>query len=65
MEGENENRYRNIPELKNRKTKEEAVSFYAQHNVRETLENLLNAMFPDKPEDIYGYMVSIIVKYRE
>ena len=63
MADENENRYRGIPELKNRKLKEEAVSFYAQHNVRETLENLLNAMFPDKPGDVYGYMVRLSTGY--
>lgn len=60
MEAESEKqRYRGVPELKNRQLKEEAVSFYAQHNVRETLENLLNAMFPEKPGDVYGFMVSM------
>lgn len=46
-----------IPELKNRKLKEKAVAFYAQHNVPATIEKLLNGMFLAAPSDVYGYMV--------
>lgn len=46
-----------IPELKNRKLKEKAVAFYAQHNVPTTIEKLLNGMFLAAPSDVYGYMV--------
>ena len=46
-----------IPELKNRKLKEKAVAFYAQHNVPATIEKLLNGMFLAAPPDVYGYMV--------
>lgn len=36
---------------------EKAVAFYAQHNVSQTLEKLLNQMFVAAPNDVYGYMV--------
>ena len=52
--------YRGVPD-KNAKQKEEAVAFYAQHNVTGALETLLNDMFLDNPEDVYGYMVSAII----
>ena len=45
------------PELKNRKLKEKAVAFYAQHNVPAAIEKLLNGMFLAAPSDVYGYMV--------
>jgi len=47
-----------VPELKNRKLKEKAVAFYAQHNVPAAIEKLLNGMFLAAPSDVYGYMVS-------
>lgn len=43
-----------------RNLKEEAIAFYTKHNVTEVLENLLNTMFLDSPQDIYGYMVGEI-----
>ena len=43
------------------KLKEEAVAFYDQHNVTEALETLLNRMFLENPEDVYGYMVGLII----
>lgn len=43
--------------------KDEAVAFYAQNNVTEALEALLNTMYGDKPVDIYGYMVRSIYIY--
>ncbi len=48
------------PEVQRSKLKEEAVAFYAQHNVTDALETLLNRMFLEKPQDVYGYMVSSI-----
>lgn len=45
-----------VPELKQSKQKEQAVAFYAQHNVTGALETLLNTMYLEAPEDVYGYM---------
>lgn len=44
-------------DLKQRNLKEEAITFYTEHNVTGVLEKLLNTMFLDSPQDIYGYMV--------
>lgn len=38
---------------------EKAIAFYAQHNVSQTLEKLLNQMFVAAPKDVYGYMVRL------
>lgn len=48
---------RGLPELRQRKQKEQAVAFYKQHNVTGALEKLLNSMFLDIPTDVFGYMV--------
>ena len=47
-----------MPELSQRRLKEQVVSFYAQNNVMGSLEKLLNTMYLDKPADVHGYMVS-------
>ena len=49
---------RGLPELHQRKLKEQVVDFYTKHNVTGVLEKLLNTMYLDSPDDIYGYMVS-------
>lgn len=41
-----------------RKLKEQAKLFYSQHNVTPVLEKLLNKLFVENPDDVYGYMVS-------
>ena len=46
-----------IPELRNKKLKERALAFYAEHNVTGAIEKLLNEMFLAAPTDVYGYMV--------
>ena len=51
-----------ISDLNQSKLKQQAISFYSQHNVTDALEKLLNSMFMDEPEDVYGYMVGW-VKY--
>ena len=40
-----------------RRLKEQAKLFYSQHNVTPVLEKLLNKLFIEKPDDVYGYMV--------
>ena len=37
--------------------KQQAVKYYNEHGVPKCLEDLLNKMFLDNPDDIYGYMV--------
>lgn len=37
--------------------KRQAVAYYSENKVPEHVEKLLNDMFKEKPEDIYGYMV--------
>ena len=37
--------------------KRRAVNYYNKNNVPKCLESLLNTMFLEEPEDIYGYMV--------
>lgn len=39
--------------------KQRAVRYYKNNQVSEKLETLLNTMFVDDPQDIYGYMVNI------
>lgn len=52
---------RGFPEVKNRKLKEQAIAFYSQHNVTQTLEKLLNELFLVAPQDVYGYMVGYYI----
>ena len=54
---QDQGRFRGFPGLKSRKIKEQAVAFYDEHNITGALETLLNKMFLDEPEDVYGYMV--------
>lgn len=51
-------RGRVFPELRHRQLKEQAIAFYSEHKVSESLETLLNEMFLSAPVDVYGYMVS-------
>lgn len=37
--------------------KQRAVKYYNENGVPKCLEGLLNKMFLDHPDDIYGYMV--------
>jgi len=37
--------------------KRQAVAYYNENKVPEYLEKLLNDMFKEKPDDIFGYMV--------
>ena len=41
-----------------REMKQQAVAYFNSNQVPKQLEDLLNRMFTEKPEDIYGYMVS-------
>ena len=41
-----------------RELKEKAVEYYSQHDATGALEKLLNKMYIDSPEDMYGYMVN-------
>jgi len=36
--------------------KREAVHYYNENQIPKEIENLLNAMFENRPEDLYGYM---------
>lgn len=54
-----ESSVKRFPEVRNRKLKEQAIVFFSQHNVTETLEKLLNELFLAAPNDVYGYMVSL------
>ena len=38
-------------------TKQQAVKYYNEYGIPKCLEDLLNKMFLDNPNDIYGYMV--------
>lgn len=42
--------------------KREAVSYFNQNKVPEHIEKLLNDMFKEKPDDIFGYMVIFDIK---
>ena len=37
--------------------KRQAVQYYNENQVPKQLESLLNAMFFERPQDLYGYMV--------
>ena len=62
MQQHEHRKFKGVPELKQSKQKEQAVAFYAQHNVTGALETLLNTMYLEAPEDVYGYMVSNLLK---
>ena len=38
--------------------KRQAVAYFNENRVPEHVEALLNDMFKEKPQDIFGYMVS-------
>lgn len=38
--------------------KQRAVKYYNDNGVPKCLESLLNSMFLDEPDDVYGYMVN-------
>ncbi len=44
--------------MKYKAEKVQAVLFYQQNKIPQTLEALLNKMYKEKPDDLYGYMVS-------
>lgn len=48
-------------EERRRKLSEKAIAFYAQHNVTDTVEKLLNQLYVAAPSDVYGYMVRHIM----
>ena len=62
MQQHEHRQFKGVPELKQSEQKEQAVAFYAQHNVTGALETLLNTMYLEAPEDVYGYMVSNLLK---
>ncbi len=37
--------------------REEAMEFYEKNGVPQKMEEILNAMFYDKPKDVYGHLV--------
>ena len=39
--------------------KEKAIAYYKDNGVPEKMEQILNAMFFDNPEDVYGHLVSV------
>lgn len=39
--------------------KREAVAFFNKNEVPKQIEDLLNQMFKEKPNDVFGYMVRI------
>ena len=39
--------------------KEQAKLYYRENKVPEKMEDILNSMFYDKPQDVYGHLVSI------
>ena len=39
--------------------KREAVAFFNKNEVPKQIEDLLNKMFKEKPNDVFGYMVRI------
>ena len=41
--------------------KRQAVQYYNENQVPKELESLLNAMFFERPQDLYGYMVCVCV----
>lgn len=45
------------PEVKMKKLKEKALAYYQENKVPESLEMLLNKMYLNEPDDVYGYMV--------
>ncbi len=38
--------------------KQQAIEYYAQNGVPQKMEEILNSMFYDKPNDVFGHMVS-------
>ena len=41
--------------------KQRAVQYYKENGVPKQLENLLNKMAPQQPEDVFGFMVSYTI----
>ena len=41
--------------------KQKAVTFYKENCVPEKLEEVLNNMFFENPQDVYGYLVSMLI----
>ena len=39
--------------------KQKAVAFYKENSVPEKIEEVLNNMFFENPQDVYGYLVSL------
>lgn len=38
--------------------KQKAFNYYLDNGVPQKMEEILNSMFYDNPEDVYGYLVS-------
>ncbi len=41
--------------------KQQAIEYYAQNGVPQKMEEILNSMFYDKPNDVFGHMVSLFL----
>lgn len=50
-----------FPEIKRKNEKEEAIAHLQELHIPEILEELLNKACKVKPDDVFGYMVSIAV----
>lgn len=37
--------------------KEKAIAYYQENGVPQKMEEILNSMFLDNPEDVYGHLV--------
>ena len=46
--------------LRDYERKQKAVKYFKSNDVPKKLEELLNIMLEDDPEDVFGYMVSIL-----
>ena len=40
--------------------KQRAVEYYQDNGVPQKMEEILNSMFYDRPDDIFGHLVSIL-----
>ena len=41
--------------------KQRAKAFYAENGVPQKMEDILNSMFYDNPDDVYGHLVSTCI----
>lgn len=54
-----------FPDVRYKERKEQAVAFYKENKIPETLEKMLNVMYLARPKDLYGYMVGKCVTTKE